>query len=140
MELEILSHRKNIQHHTQMQKLGGTPYNEEQDGRAYEDRIKSLLQDMEGLSKKHIHEVNLLHENYRPYVSKTRDLEERIKVFQSDFEAAQKSERALKTENTRLKLQLNLKIKKNTDQHERDRHADNNDPSPTKKRRNAKSM
>ena len=54
----------------------------------YEDRIKQLLLDLEGQSKKHILEINNIHDHYRPFVNKARDLEERIRNFQNDCEIA----------------------------------------------------
>jgi regulator of replication initiation timing len=45
-------------------------------------------------------------------VNQARDLEERIKSFQLDCEHAQRSERALKVENTRLKLEIEQMTKK----------------------------
>ena len=69
MEIEILSYRKV----NQSEKEGGS--------RVFEDRIKSLLQDLEDSSKKHIKEINDLHEYYRNYVIKAKDLEEKVKGY-----------------------------------------------------------
>ena len=49
--------------------------------------------------------MNALHAHYRPFMNQARDLEERIHAFQQDCELAQKNERTLKVENTRIKLQ-----------------------------------
>ena len=72
----------------------------------YEDRIKQLLFELEEQSKKHINDVNGLHDYYRQFVSKSKDLEERIGIYQSDYELATQSERAYRMECVRLRLQL----------------------------------
>lgn len=59
--------------------------------------------------------MNQVHDHYRPFLNQARDLEERIINFQTDCELAQKNERILKIENTRLSLlneQLLKKLKK----------------------------
>ena len=77
MEFELFGFKKQ-QHHLD----GG-------DGKIlYEDRIKQLLLDLESESKKHINEINHLHDYYRPYVNQARDLEERIKSYIIDCESA----------------------------------------------------
>ena len=61
---------------------------ESQDGRSYEDRIKALLFDLESQSRKHILEINELHDYYRPFVNQVKDLELRIKTFKTVFDVS----------------------------------------------------
>ena len=54
----------------------------------YEERIKQLLFDLEEQSRKHIKDVNDLHDYYREFVGKSKDLEDRIHIYQNDYEMA----------------------------------------------------
>ena len=67
--MEILSYKK-VSH---SDKEGGS--------RVFEDHIKSLLQDLEDCSKKHIKEINDLHEHYRHHVIRAKELEEKINGY-----------------------------------------------------------
>lgn len=44
----------------------------------YETKIKKLILEFEEASKKHIRELNEVHEHYRGYKSSTIELEQRI--------------------------------------------------------------
>lgn len=52
----------------------------------YEDRLRQLLLDLETQAKQHIIEINNIHDNYRESVNKTKDLEDKIQIYQNDYE------------------------------------------------------
>lgn len=63
-----------------------------------EDRVRSLLGDLEQQSRKHIAEIQRLHDHYQPYVLRASELEEKIKVLQQDAEHALENERIVRRE------------------------------------------
>ena len=46
-----------------------------QQNEEYEDKIKTLIKEFEDESKKHIKEVNEIHEHYRTYKTRAKELE-----------------------------------------------------------------
>lgn len=50
----------------------------------YEGKIKRLILEFEDSSKKHIKELNEVHEQYRGYKSSSIDLEGRINQYKAD--------------------------------------------------------
>lgn len=71
----------------------------------YELKIKRLILEFEEESKKHIRELNEVHEQYRGYKSSSIELEQRIKQYKADATKAQEGERAAKKEAHRLRLE-----------------------------------
>ena len=59
----------------------------------YEHKIRSLIKELEHESIKHIGEMNAVHEEYRGYKNKSKELEERIKRYKSDYDKAIEAER-----------------------------------------------
>lgn len=71
----------------------------------YEQKIKSLIGDLEAQSKKHIKETNGLHEHYMGFKSSAAEMKSKISIYKSDQEAAIQSEREAKKEVLRLTFQ-----------------------------------
>lgn len=76
--------------------------------------MRKLLRDLEKQSKAHIEEVNSIHDQYRHYVHKTRELEEKCKTYKKDAEIATESERSHRKELKKIKLQNESLIKRLT--------------------------
>jgi GTPase involved in cell partitioning and DNA repair len=68
-------------------------------------RFKDLLLEMEEQSKKHIEEINQIHEHYRFYMVKFKDLEEGIVTLKQDADFALENERKMRRELQRVKIQ-----------------------------------
>jgi len=66
--------------------------------------VRQLLADLEQQSKAHIAEVNKIHEEYRYYVIRSKEMEERCKAYQADAEAAIQGERLMRRELKKLNL------------------------------------
>lgn len=60
---------------------------------------------MESQSKEHIKEINRIHEHYHVYVSKSKEYEEKCNTLQRDADNAIQSERNVRRELKRLKMQ-----------------------------------
>ena len=71
----------------------------------YEHRIKQLLQDLERESKAHLAELTQVHDHYRPYVHKVRELEQRLQLAEADATLAQEDQRTARRELVKYKLQ-----------------------------------
>ena len=54
----------------------------------YESKVKRLIYEFEEASKKHIRELNDVHEQYRGYKSNSIELEQRIAQYKRDMERA----------------------------------------------------
>ena len=80
----------------------------------YEDRVSKLLGDLEKQSKDHIAQINNLHEHYRNYVNRAKELEEKCKAYQRDAQMAIESERRQRKEVKRLALQNDSLIRRVT--------------------------
>ncbi len=50
----------------------------------YEHKIKKMILEFEDSSKKHIRELNEVHEQYRGYKSTSLELEQRIQTYKHD--------------------------------------------------------
>ena len=59
----------------------------------YEQKIKRLIIEFEEESKKHIRELNSVHEQYRGYKSSAVELEQRIGQYKGDTQRAIEGER-----------------------------------------------
>lgn len=66
--------------------------------------MRQLLGDLERQSKDHIAEINKIHEEYRYYVIRSKEMEERCKACQADAEAAVQSERLMRRELKRANM------------------------------------
>ncbi len=71
----------------------------------YEGKVKRLILEFEDESKKHIRELNEVHEAYRGYKSAAAELEQRITQYQSDAQRALEAERTAKKELHRARLE-----------------------------------
>jgi predicted nucleic acid-binding Zn-ribbon protein len=71
----------------------------------YESKVKRLIYEFEEASKKHIRELNDVHEQYRGYKSNSIELEQRIAQYKRDMERAQEGERAVRKEIHRVNLE-----------------------------------
>jgi len=54
----------------------------------YESKIKRMIVEFEEASKKHIRELNDVHEQYRGYKSSSLDLEQRIQHYKNEAQKA----------------------------------------------------
>lgn len=70
------------------------------------------MNELEEQSKKHIYEVNQIHEEYRFYVVKNKELEEQMLVIQQDADYAQENERKLRRDLRRAVLQNETLMKR----------------------------
>lgn len=52
----------------------------------YERKIKNLIAELESQSKRHMKEVNEIHEQYMGYKSQAAELKTRIQIYQTDNE------------------------------------------------------
>lgn len=68
----------------------------------YEQKIKSLILDLEAQSKKHIKSTNELNEQYMNFKSSAAEMKSKISIYKSDQEAAIQGEREAKKEVLRL--------------------------------------
>ena len=59
----------------------------------YEDKIKKLIKEFVEECKRHIKEVNEIHEHYRGYKTRAQELEQRIEQYIKDCQYAQRAER-----------------------------------------------
>ena len=50
----------------------------------YEDKIKRLIGELEGVSKNHITKVNELHEHYMGYKSENAELQARVTLYKTE--------------------------------------------------------
>jgi TolA-binding protein len=80
----------------------------------HEDRVSKLLGDLEKQSQDHIKQINDLHGQYRHYVNRTKELEEKCKAYQKDAQMAIESERIQRKELKRLMLQNDSLIRRVT--------------------------
>jgi len=71
----------------------------------YEVKVKRLILEFEEESKKHIRELNEVHEQYRGYKSTSIELEQRIKQYKADAQKALEGERASKKDLHRVLLE-----------------------------------
>ena len=78
----------------------------------YENKFKKMIIEFEEDSKKHIKEINDIHENYRGYKSSCIELEQRIRTYKNDYERAIEGEREAKKENVRLRLEFDELVEK----------------------------
>lgn len=70
----------------------------------YESKIKRLILEFEEASKRHIKELNDVHEQYRGYKSSSLELEGRIAQYKGEATRAMEGERACKKELHRVNL------------------------------------
>ena len=78
----------------------------------YEQKIKSLIGDLEQQSKRHIKEVNLVHEQYMGFKSQAAELKSRVSIYQQDCERALQGEREAKKEVVRLTFENDELVEK----------------------------
>jgi chromosome segregation ATPase len=71
----------------------------------YENKIKKLILEFEETSKRHIKELNEVHEQYRGYKSAAIELEGRISQYKADAARALEGERVCKKELHRVTLE-----------------------------------
>ena len=71
----------------------------------YETKVKKLILEFEQESKKHIRELNEVHEEYRGYKSTSIELEQRIQQYRGDMQKALEAERSSKKELHRVRLE-----------------------------------
>ena len=71
----------------------------------YEGKVKKLIIEFEEESKKHIRELNDVHEQYRGYKSTSLELEQRIQQYRLDMQKALEGERVAKKELHRVRLE-----------------------------------
>lgn len=71
----------------------------------YESKIKSLLSELEAQSKRHISEVNKLHEEYMGYKSQAAELKTRCQMYQQDHDQTFQEQRDTKKAVLRLTFQ-----------------------------------
>lgn len=99
LNLEVQDKKLQVQRQqSQISDLQDVKNQVKQQNEEYEDKIKTLIKEFEDESKKHIKEVNEIHEHYRTYKTRAKELEQRIDQYKSDCQMAQKSERLAKKE------------------------------------------
>lgn len=71
----------------------------------YEMKIKKLIIEFEEESKKHIRELNDVHEQYRGYKSASLEMEQRVMHYNQEAQKAMNQERESKRDAHRLRLE-----------------------------------
>ena len=71
----------------------------------YEGKVRKLILEFEEASKKHIRELNEVHEQYRGFKSAAQELEGRIGGYKAEAAKALEGERAAKKELHRIRLE-----------------------------------